>query len=168
MQVRHYVDKEIVMQLNLLPPKDISVGLLDGLTSLVSNKVLGATDLVSNLFKDFFPKWLSEIKEQIIYKTVVASDTTTEQINSIILLMRAAITDNQENIDTVVQMQLHDDLARIFLQTNQNNSRYLPLAYCLTEIAKMSEKAASEFLMMNIHLELFQDTKLTFYQYKKV
>ena len=82
--------------------------------------------------------------------------------------MRAAITDNQENIDTVVQMQLHDDLARIFLQTNQNNSRYLPLAYCLTEIAKMSEKAASEFLMMNIHLELFQDTKLTFYQYKKV
>ena len=62
-----YVDNEIVKRLNSLPPKDIPVGLLKCLTDLVSDEELQARELMHNLFKDFFPKWLSEIKEQIIY-----------------------------------------------------------------------------------------------------
>ena len=90
--MRHHVDKHIIQQLNTLPPKDIPIGLLNGLTGLVSDPHLNCTNLMAGLFKDFFPKWLSEIKEQIIYKTQsFSNDNTEEQINAILNLMCASI-----------------------------------------------------------------------------
>ena len=64
-------------------------------------------------------------------------------------------------------MQLHEDVAQIFTRSNQSQSRYVPLLECLSELAKMNSKAATDFVVANIHLELIQDTKLTFYQFKE-
>ena len=65
--VRRYLNSNIILKLNSLPPKDIPVGLLDGLCTLMSDTNLNETKLMTHLFSDFFPKWLSEIKEQIVY-----------------------------------------------------------------------------------------------------
>lgn len=66
--VRSHIDKNIISQLNRRPPKYISTDILYGIIELVSDKDLNETKLVSQLFKDFFPKWLSEIKELMVFK----------------------------------------------------------------------------------------------------
>ena len=65
------------------------------------------------------------------------------------------------------RMQLHEEIAQIFLKTNQNMSRYVPLVLCMTELAKLKTEAATSFIFLNIHHDLISDTKLTFYTYKK-
>ena len=63
-QVRKHIDASVIQKLNKLPPKDIPVGLLVGLKDLMLDPQLeGETKLTTPLFRDFFPKWLSEIKE---------------------------------------------------------------------------------------------------------
>lgn len=61
--VCHFVDINIIKRLNMLPAKDIPVGLLDSLRALVEDPNLDDKDMMTPLFTDFFPMWLSEIKE---------------------------------------------------------------------------------------------------------
>ena len=67
--IRNQVDTNVVQKLNKLPPKDIPIGLLHGLQALVDDNRLSEANMMTKLFQDFFPKWLSEIKESIIFKT---------------------------------------------------------------------------------------------------
>lgn len=163
--VREFISANVIHQLVKLPVKDIPVGLLDGLRSLVEDPNLEEKELMAPLFRDFFPMWLSEIKELIIYKTKrsAAEGDRSEQIDSIIRLLTASLSGYEANVDFFVQAQLHEDIAHIFARSNGNMSRYVPLMDCLAETAKISTKAASDYILSNIHLELIQDTKLAFY-----
>lgn len=112
--------------------------------------------------------WLSEIKELIIYKTKrFTMDDRSEQINAIIELITSALSGSEKNVEYFVNSSLHEDVAHIFARSNSNMSRYVPLMDCLSETARISSKAATDFIQSNIHLELVQDTKLAFYQFKK-
>lgn len=167
-QVRRHVLNHIIMKLNDLPPKDTSVGLLEGLESLADDTNLRETQMMAVLFKDFFPKWLSEIKELVIYKTKSsATEIKTKQIDAILSLLRASLKDDKDNIYMCVKMGMHEEIAAIFTKTASHKSRYLHLMECMTEIAKLSQSAASDFINSQLHIPLIQDTKLTFYEYKK-
>ena len=81
--------------------------------------------------------------------------------------MTASLRGNDYNIKEIVRQKLHIEVSAIFIKTQSNKSRYLPLLECMTQIAKHHSKAASDFISDHAEAELIQDTKLTFYQYKK-
>ena len=159
--------------MNQLPPKDIPVGLLNGLKGLMDdNNLDDITELMKPLFKDFFPKWLSEIKEQMIFKTKATNNKKDEdkflQIDAILNLLTSSLRNNEDNIGLMVDVGMHSEVAEIFLKTQSNSSRYLPLTECLTAIARVNRRAASDFIEQSVQHDLIQDSKLTFYQYKKI
>lgn len=122
------------------------------------------------LFAEFFPMWLSEIKELIIYRTKRDNEVEdrSDQIDAIIRLITACLSGDDDNVDFFVRSQLHEDIAHIFARSNASMSRYVPLMDCLSETARLSCQAATDFIQNNIHLELIQDTKLAFYEFKKL
>lgn len=169
--VRQHINTNVIQKLNKLPPKDIPVGLLNGLVELMEDPQLeGETALTTPLFRDFFPKWLSEIKESIIFKSHSANSRDRQreaQIDAILSLLTASLHDNDENIKQIIRQKLHIEVSAIFMKTQSNKSRYLPLLKCMTQIAKHNPTAASNFIDENAHQELIQDCKLTKYQYMK-
>ena len=92
--VRQHISANVIHQLVKLPVKDIPVGLLDCLRSLVEDANLNEKELVAPLFHDFFPMWLCEIKELIIYKKkrFVAGSNRPVQIDAIIRLITASLS----------------------------------------------------------------------------
>ena len=46
----------------------ISVSILDGLKDMVEKQQSHQTNLMTQLFKDFFPLWLTEIRRQVDMK----------------------------------------------------------------------------------------------------
>ena len=53
-----------------------------------------------------------------------------------------------------VKMGMHEEIAAIFTKTASHKSRYLYLAECMTEIAKESKSAASDFVSSQLHIPL--------------
>ena len=69
----------------MLPVKDIPVGLLVGLRELVEDPNMEEAPLMEPLFQNFFPMWLSEIKEFIIFRTKrFSAEDRTDQIDAIL------------------------------------------------------------------------------------
>ena len=137
--VRSYVNTNIIQQLIKLPVKDIPVGLLNGLRELVDDQNLDEKQLMAPLFRDFFPMWLSEIKELIIFKTKrFSAEDRTEQIDAIIRLITSSLSGDEDNVNYFVKTQLHEDVAQIFMRSNSTMSRYVPLLDCLSEVARIS------------------------------
>lgn len=99
------------------------------------------------LFRDFFPMWLSEIKELIIFKTKrFSAEDRTEQIDAIIRLITSSLSGDEDNVNYFVKTQLHEDVAQIFMRSNSSMSRYVPLLDCLSEVARISQQAATDFI----------------------
>ena len=79
------------------------------------------TELMKPLFKDFFPKWLSEIKEQMIFKTKATNNKKEDdkllQIDAILNLLTSSLRNNEDNIGLMVDVGMHTEVAEIFLKT---------------------------------------------------
>ena len=63
----------------------------------------------------------------------------------------------------MVRFGMHLEVSHIFRKTQPNQSRYLPLAKCLTEIAKMSPKGASDLINSKVGAEVIDEAKLINY-----
>lgn len=118
------------------------------------------------LFKDFFPKWLSEFKENLIFQKNIPQ-FKIKQTDAILALLTVSLRDDKDNVECMIEMGLHLEVAEIFTKTPPTASRYLHLLQNLTEISKLSQQAAADFVDRFVHSELIQDVKLSFYQYKK-
>ena len=75
------------------------------------------------------------------------------QIDAILALLTASIKDDGENVRKMVEKELHDIVAEIFLKTDPKKSRYIYLLECMNEIAKSHKKAASHYID-KVHREI--------------
>ena len=83
-------------------------------------------------------------------------------------LFYATLKDDTPNTERSVQLHLDEKIAEIFKTSEKKSKRYKFLLQTISEIAKTSEDAATNFVMRsNVHGELLNDIKKTYVEYKK-
>ena len=146
---------------------EIPVSILIGLKDMVEKQQSHQTNLMTQLFTKFFPKWLEEIKYKFFRAKGAATDESTDQADAIFALLTACLRDDQLNVERMYSKRLHEIVADIFLKTQPTQTRYLHLLEAMNEIAKLHSGAATNFVEKFIHREILQEIKLTYHSYKK-
>ena len=68
-QVMEQLNINVIKKLHTRNQRDIPVSILKGLTDLVERQQSHQKGLMNQLFMNFFPKWLTEIKEKTIHNS---------------------------------------------------------------------------------------------------
>lgn len=154
MLVMEQLNENVIKEISDYSSKDIPVSILIGLKDLVSKQQSNQTSLMSQLFENFFPKWLTEIKQNLGHNKGNARDDESGAADAIFALLTASLRDDEVNVCKMFALGLHEVVAEIFNQTNASTSRYLHLLEALNEIAKMHSNAASQFIEKFVHREV--------------
>ena len=160
------MQKEVIQKLDKRKPDEIPLSLLEGLHELVRKS--DQTELLRSLFETCFPNWLNDLKDDINRKKQ-KDKAFAESLHhdAIIALLSSAVKNDAENVRLLMEKNLHEVVAEIFSKSNRDHPRYLYLMDCMNYVAQGNEPAASHFVNKNVHKELLQEIKTTFYNYKK-
>ena len=93
--------------------------------------------MVNSLFNDWFPVWLSALRDLVIYRTKQEDDKNSNEV-SMIRMITAGIKNSDANTEVFLGLRLHEDISAIFLVSTASMDRYLPLLDLISELAKMS------------------------------
>ena len=71
---------------------------------------------MAQLFNRFFPKWIREIKKARAQSNISREDES-DHTDAILALFTASLKGVGENIVKIYELNLHEDIAEIFLKT---------------------------------------------------
>jgi len=139
------LNKNVIGEMKEMNSNDIPVSILFGLKDLVEKQQSHQTNLMSQLFENFFPKWLSEIKQKF-FRSRGNREEESDQTDAIFALLTASLRDDEMNVAKMYSLGLHDVVAEIFLKTQPNKTRYLHLLQSMNQMAKLHSQSATDFI----------------------
>lgn len=116
-QVMEQLNQNVIKEISEMNSDEIPVSILIGLKDMVEKQQSHQTNLMTQLFTKFFPKWLNEIKYKFFRAKGAASDESNDQADAIFALLTASLRDDQLNVDRMYSDKLHEIVAEIFLKT---------------------------------------------------